>query len=69
MKRRSKKFALDHIDFLRGLLMAALSPALVLFQQSIDAGQIVINWKLLAMAGVAGGVGYLIKNFFTDPGK
>ena len=57
--------SLNWADFGKGLLMAVLTPVLVLVQQSVDAGSFVFNGKALAIAAVAGGVGYLIKNFFT----
>ena len=54
-------------DILRGLLIAILTPILVLIQQSIEAGNLVFEWKSLLIAGVGGGLAYLIKNFFTKP--
>lgn len=54
-------------DILRGLLIAILTPVLVLIQQSIEAGNLVFEWKSLLIAGVGGGLAYLIKNFFTKP--
>lgn len=57
--------SLNWNDFGKGLLMAVLTPVLFLVQQSVDAGTLVFNWKALGIAAVAGGVGYLIKNFFT----
>ena len=54
-------------DVLRGLLIAILTPILVLIQQSIEAGNLVFEWKSLLIAGVGGGLAYLIKNFFTKP--
>ena len=54
-------------DVLRGLLIAILTPVLVLIQQSIEAGNLVFEWKSLLIAGVGGGLAYLIKNFFTEP--
>ena len=65
----SNLFTLNWNDFGKGLLMAILTPVLVLVQQSIDAGGLVFNWKALGIAAVAGGVGYLVKNFFTPAKK
>lgn len=64
----SKQFTLQWRDWVRGLLMAVITPALVIIQQSVDVGQIVFNWKAIGMAAVAGGVAYLIKNF-VEPSK
>lgn len=60
----SKQFWLNSKDFLRGLIMAMGTTALMVVQNSIDAGQIVFHWKQMLMAGVGGGVTYLLKNFF-----
>lgn len=49
--------------------MATLVPVLLIIQQSINAGDLVFNWKGIGMAAIAGFVGYLLKNFFTDGTK
>jgi hypothetical protein len=61
----SDRFKLDWLDVGKALIIAILTPALLIVQQSLDAGVMTFNWKQIAMASVAGGVGYLIKNFFT----
>ena len=53
-------------DFLKGLVMAVIVPALLAIQQSITAGELVINWKSLGVAAIASFIGYLIKNVFTN---
>jgi hypothetical protein len=37
----------------------------MVLQASIDAGALTFNTKEIAMAAVAGGVGYLVKNLLT----
>lgn len=64
----SKQFTLQWRDWVRGLLMAVITPALVIIQQSVDVGQIVFNWKAIGMASLAGGLAYLLKNFL-EPSK
>ncbi len=59
----SKRFWLNSKDFIRGLLIAMGSSALMVVQTSIDAGHIVFEWKPIGMAGVAGGITYLLKNW------
>lgn len=63
----SKRFTLDWQDILKGLIMAILFPAFLTIQQSLDAGRWDFDWKNIAMASIAGGVGYLIKNLFSPP--
>lgn len=65
----SKKFTLQWRDAARGLIMAALTSALVVVQQSIEAGQLDFNWQSIAMAAVGGGVAYLLKNWLIEPPK
>ena len=61
----SAQWKLDARDFAKAAIMAALTPALLIVQQSFDAGQLTFNWKHVGMAAVAGFTGYLIKNFCT----
>ena len=64
----SKQGTLSISDVVRGLIMAILTPAVLILQQSLEAGTITFNWKHIAMASVAGGFAYLVKNFF-EPSK
>jgi len=66
---QSKLFSLNYADILKGLLMAVITPVLVIIQQSIANGEMTFNWKAIGMAAIAGGVGYLLKNFFTPGSK
>lgn len=63
----SKKFSLIGRDYFRGLIIATLTAALVVFQAAVDTGS--INWKQVGMAALAGGLGYLIKNGLLEPTK
>lgn len=63
--KTSEQFSINWRDIAQGLILAALTPALVLIQQSIDAGVFTFNWKPIAMSAVAGMVAYLLKKFLT----
>ena len=63
--KQSEFLSIGTRDFLRGFVMAVLTPVFVIIQQSLDAGILTFNWTSIAMAAVAGGVAYLVKNFFT----
>lgn len=65
--KQSNFFRLNIRDFLRGLAMAVLTPAVLIIQQSLDAGVLVFNWKSIGMAAIAGGAAYLVKNLLTAP--
>lgn len=66
LKNDYMRYSLKMRDFLKGLLMAGILPVLYIIQSSIAEGNMVFNWKEIGMTAVAGFVGYLIKNFFTD---
>lgn len=61
----SKLFTLNKKDFFKGLIMAILVPAVLIIQQSLDSGSLVLNWKAILMASISGALAYLMKNFFT----
>jgi len=66
-KQKSKKFALSVLDFLKGLLIAALTSGAMILQQVLDSGNLdTVNWKAVLMAAIGGGLSYIVKNFFTD---
>lgn len=65
--KQSNFLSLNWRDFLRGLAMAILTPAVLIIQQSLEAGNFVFNWKSIGMAAIAGGVAYLVKNLLTTP--
>lgn len=64
----SKQFSLQLRDFTRGLVIAILTPALFVIQQSLDKGEWVFNWKSIAIASASGGLAYLFRNFI-EPTK
>lgn len=61
----SKQFTLNLSDFWKGLFMAVIMPVLAIIMQSLDAGGLTFNWKVITGAAIAGLLGYLIKNFST----
>lgn len=63
--KTSSMFRLNWQDVTKALLIACLTPVLVVLQSSVDAGQLTFDWKHMGMAAIGGGVAYLIKNFLT----
>jgi len=61
----SKFLRLNWQDLGKGLIMAILTPVVVIVQQSIEAGNFVFDWKSIGFAAIGGGFAYLVKNFFT----
>lgn len=69
-KVTSKKYSLNYLDLLKGLLMAALTSSLVMIQQALESWAEtgifnISNYKAILMAAIGGAIGYLIKNYFT----
>jgi len=64
----AKQFSWKLRDLFRGLIMAILTPAVLIVQQSVEAGILTFNWHAIGMASIAGGLAYLVKNFF-EPTK
>lgn len=64
----SEQFSLKWRDIVRGFILAVLTPALLIVQQSLEAGSLTFNWHQIGMAAIAGGGAYLIKNFL-EPTK
>jgi len=60
-----KFLRLDYKDLAKGLLIAILTPALLVIQQSLSDGHLVFNWNNILAVALAGGLSYLIKNFFS----
>jgi hypothetical protein len=64
----SKQFSLSFRDVARGLVMAVLTPVIVIIQNSIASGELTFDWKNIGIAAIAGALAYLSKNFF-EPSK
>lgn len=58
----SKRFWLNSKDYIKGLFMAFGAAFLMALQTAVDSGE--VHWKGVIMAGISGGLIYLIKNFF-----
>jgi len=65
--KTSNFLSLNWLDLGKGLLMAILTPVIVIIQQSLEAGVFTLDWKSIGLAAIGGGFAYLVKNFFTKP--
>lgn len=61
----SKRFNLKLNDWTRGLLIAAISPVIAAIADSINQGTVTLNWRLITMAAIGGGLAYITKNFLS----
>lgn len=58
-------FKLNLADFLRGLIVAALSAGVTFLQQLLAASS-EIHWKTVGGVALAAAVAYLVKNLASD---
>lgn len=63
-------------DFIRSLIVAAISPVFPIVMDSINAGDFALNWKHIWMTAAGAAFAYLVKNLLTpsevvitDPAK
>ncbi len=65
----SNFFSLNWLDLGKGLLVAVIGSILTAVYQAIQAGQLTWTWAFfqpIVLTGVAAGIAYLIKNFFSN---
>ena len=63
---KSTTFSIGWMDFAKGLLMAALAPALIIIYNTVNTGSFDIDWKSVMAVAISSGLAYIIKNFFTN---
>lgn len=61
----SQQFRVNSHDVLRGLLVAVITPVLTIIMTSLNAGELIFNWKAIGLVAVGAAVAYIIKNFLT----
>jgi hypothetical protein len=66
---KSTFLSLNWRDFIKGLIVAVLTPIIPIVQQSITAGTLILDWHVIGLAAAGGFVAYIVKNFFTDSTK
>jgi hypothetical protein len=67
--KSSKLFRLNIWDFIKGVIVAVLTPVIVLAQDYFSQGMININLKSLVSVGISGFLAYILKNFFSSEPK
>lgn len=69
MPKQSNLLTLNWRDVGKGFITAALGAAVAVIQDSINQGSLQFDWKYIGGVALVGGIGYLIKNFFTKGGE
>lgn len=63
----SKRFRLNAPDWAKALLMAVLTPVVgCLYEVSTSSTPFIFDWKKIGALAFAGGMSYLVKNFFSS---
>ena len=57
----SSRWKLNTRDLIQGLLMAIITPVIVVIQQSLDLGILTFDVKAIGMAAVAGALAYIFR--------
>lgn len=65
MSNMSKFLTLNVKDAIKGFVVAFFTAALTIIQQALTVGMH-MDWKAIASAGLAGGIGYILKQLLTD---
>lgn len=63
------RYTLKFRDWMKGLIMAIGAPVLTFIIDSLNEGELTLNWRKLAIVALSAGLMYLLKNFFTDDVK
>ncbi len=64
----TKLWTVKMSDFERGLVVAILTTPFTIIYDSLAAGGLTFDWKKIVAAGLAGGIGYMLKNLLTGQG-
>ena len=56
----SSRWKLNTMDFIQGLIMAIVTPVIVVAQQSLDLGVWTFDIKAIGMAAISGAIGYIL---------
>lgn len=63
----SGQFSLNMKDFLKGLLLAVLTPVVTVLIQTLQAGSLTFDWKAIGITALSAFLAYMLKNFLAPP--
>lgn len=58
--------SLNSKDFIKGLFIAVLTAVITMLYTSIEAGELMINWKAIGMTAISAALAYITKNLLTN---
>jgi hypothetical protein len=56
---------LNKKDIINGLVMSIITPVIMVIYKTLETGSLNFDWKNLIAVAFAGGLGYVVKNFFS----
>lgn len=62
----SKKYTWNWHDFVKGIILAVLSPVVPIVQATLAAGTFTMPWKQIGLTAAGAFVAYMVKNYFTN---
>jgi len=63
----SGKGSISNRDALQGLIYAGILPALLVIENSLEAGSLTLDWRKILVAALSGFVAHIIRKFFQPP--
>jgi hypothetical protein len=57
---------IDLKDLGKGLIVAVLTSVLTIVYNTVEAGSLTFDWKLITTTAITTGLGYLLKNLLTN---
>jgi Flp pilus assembly protein TadG len=58
--------SLNSKDFIKGLFIAVLTAVITMLYTSIEAGELMLNWKAIGMTAISAALAYITKNLLTN---
>lgn len=53
-------------DFFKGLVVAVLSAVVTFLYNTMESGEVVLDWKAIGTASLTAALAYIIKNYLTN---
>jgi hypothetical protein len=53
-------------DFFKGLIVAVLSALVTFLYNTMESGNVVLNWKMIGTTSLTAALAYIIKNYLTN---
>lgn len=62
----SSLFSLNSKDWIKGLVVAVLTAVITVVYNTIQVGELVLDWKAISVAAISAALAYITKNLLTN---